>query len=160
MKQSKVILPLMFLVISQTAMAQESGMTELTNHYYGIKNALVADDGKTASEQAVLFLKSVDAITGLNESQEEAWAEHKSKLISTGEAMSNSTDVNTQRKQLNEMSVALFAVLKAFGTNGSAVYYQYCPMKKAYWLSSEEKIRNPYYGKKMLTCGSVEETLK
>ncbi len=160
MKKSKVILPIMFLIISQTTIAQEPGITELINHYYGIKNALVADDGKTASEQAALFLKSAEAITGLNESQEETWAEHKSRLVSTSEAMSNSTDVDKQRKQLNELSVALFEILKAFGSNESPVYYQYCPMKKAYWLSSEEEIRNPYYGKKMLTCGSIKEILK
>jgi hypothetical protein len=38
------------------------------------------------------------------------------------------------------------------------VYYQYCPMKKAYWLSKEKDIKNPYYGSSMLTCGKVAET--
>jgi hypothetical protein len=33
-------------------------------------------------------------------------------------------------------------------------------MKKMYWLSSEAAIKNPYYGKMMLTCGSVTETIK
>jgi Cu(I)/Ag(I) efflux system membrane fusion protein len=32
--------------------------------------------------------------------------------------------------------------------------------KGAYWLSDKEAIRNPYFGDKMLTCGSVEETLR
>lgn len=41
-----------------------------------------------------------------------------------------------------------------------AVYYQYCPMKKAYWLSMEKEIKNPYYGSSMLTCGKVIETKK
>jgi len=43
------------------------------------------------------------------------------------------------------------------------VYKQYCPMafdgKGAFWLSSSEEIRNPYYGDKMLKCGRVEETI-
>ncbi|RYF87461.1 MAG: DUF3347 domain-containing protein, partial [Chitinophagaceae bacterium] len=38
------------------------------------------------------------------------------------------------------------------------IYLQYCPMKKASWLSSEKQIRNPYYGSSMLTCGEVTET--
>jgi hypothetical protein len=38
-----------------------------------------------------------------------------------------------------------------------SVYYQYCPMKKMYWLSKEETIKNPYYGSKMLTCGNVSD---
>ena len=28
------------------------------------------------------------------------------------------------------------------------------------WLSSADSIMNPYFGKKMLTCGEVKETLK
>ncbi|MAQ74933.1 MAG: hypothetical protein CL613_01215 [Aquimarina sp.] len=31
-------------------------------------------------------------------------------------------------------------------------------MKKAYWLSKEKDIKNPYYGSSMLTCGKVAET--
>ncbi|HQE11916.1 MAG TPA: hypothetical protein PLQ78_04150 [Flavipsychrobacter sp.] len=46
----------------------------------------------------------------------------------------------------------------------TGVYRQYCPMafndKGAYWLSNEEKIMNPYFGKKMLTCGEVTDTLR
>jgi hypothetical protein len=29
-----------------------------------------------------------------------------------------------------------------------------------FWLSDDEEIRNPYFGDKMLTCGSVTEKLK
>jgi len=32
--------------------------------------------------------------------------------------------------------------------------------KGANWLSKEPAIQNPYYGNKMLTCGSVTETIK
>jgi hypothetical protein len=37
---------------------------------------------------------------------------------------------------------------------------QYCPMKKASWLSDSKDIRNPYYGANMLDCGSVKTTIK
>jgi hypothetical protein len=32
-------------------------------------------------------------------------------------------------------------------------------MKKSYWLSADEAIKNPYYGNMMLTCGKVSETI-
>jgi hypothetical protein len=32
-------------------------------------------------------------------------------------------------------------------------------MKKAYWISEEKGIENPYYGTGMLTCGKVTETI-
>jgi hypothetical protein len=30
----------------------------------------------------------------------------------------------------------------------------------AHWLSDESTIKNPYFGDKMLTCGSVEEVVE
>jgi Cu(I)/Ag(I) efflux system membrane fusion protein len=32
--------------------------------------------------------------------------------------------------------------------------------KGADWLSTEESIKNPYYGQSMLTCGEVTDTIK
>jgi hypothetical protein len=32
-------------------------------------------------------------------------------------------------------------------------------MKKAYWLSGDKVIKNPYFGSAMLTCGTITETL-
>jgi Cu(I)/Ag(I) efflux system membrane fusion protein len=32
--------------------------------------------------------------------------------------------------------------------------------KGAYWLSNEKKVRNPYYGASMLSCGQVKATIK
>jgi hypothetical protein len=42
------------------------------------------------------------------------------------------------------------------------VYYDHCPMYKggADWLSQEKPIKNPFYGSMMLSCGSVQETIK
>jgi Cu(I)/Ag(I) efflux system membrane fusion protein len=47
---------------------------------------------------------------------------------------------------------------------GKTVYYQFCPMydnnKGGYWLSETEEIRNPYFGKEMISCGETRELLK
>jgi hypothetical protein len=32
-------------------------------------------------------------------------------------------------------------------------------MKKAYWLSGDAAIKNPYFGSSMLTCGKVSTTI-
>jgi len=43
------------------------------------------------------------------------------------------------------------------------LYLEYCPMANnntgAYWLSNEKEIKNPYFGDKMLKCGSVKEMI-
>ena len=54
--------------------------------------------------------------------------------------------------------------LQAFGTDHHTYFVQYCPMamdnEGADWLSTEEQIRNPYFGDKMMKCGSVKRELK
>ena len=48
-------------------------------------------------------------------------------------------------------------------TSGT-IYKQYCPMALnntgGYWLSSEEKILNPYFGDKMLKCGKIDSKIQ
>lgn len=162
MKTLKTLLLIVSLFVSQLVLAQNKEIDNLTTAYFGIKDALVADDAKTAGSQSELFLKSIDAVSksNLSASQLKVWQEQKDKLIATNEAISKTTDIAKQREELNELSNSLFATLKAFNVNENTVYYQYCPMKKSYWLSSEKEIKNPYYGEKMLTCGSVKDSLK
>ena len=59
-----------------------------------------------------------------------------------------------------EYSKNMYELIKTLKLNTSTVYEQYCPMKKAAWLSESEDIRNPYYGDDMLECGTVSATLK
>ena len=87
-----------------------------------------------------------------------------SKSIEMLEAISRNQDLENQRAHfviLNENLVALASNLEYLeGT----VYVQRCPMantnKGAVWLSTEQEIRNPYFGNAMLTCGSVIDSLK
>ena len=57
----------------------------------------------------------------------------------------------------------MIILAQAFGTE-KAMYVDHCPMaangKGANWLSTEKTIKNPFYGDKMLSCGSVEQTIK
>jgi len=162
MKTLTIIPLIISMFIHQNTMAQTREITELTNSYYGIKDALVSGDGNAASSHAEAFINSLDDVSrsNLNTSQQKTWLAQVATMKSVSEAIAKTTDVEKQREQLNDLSVALFATLKDFRENNREVFYQYCPMKKAYWLSIEKDIKNPYYGNKMLTCGSVKETLK
>ena len=79
------------------------------------------------------------------------------------EAISDASTIDVQRERFANFSQALYESIKSFGITGEEAYYQYCPMANdnqgAYWLSDSKEIRNPYFGDKMLTCGSVKETL-
>ncbi|MFT6782718.1 MAG: Cu(I)/Ag(I) efflux system membrane fusion protein, partial [Saprospiraceae bacterium] len=64
------------------------------------------------------------------------------------------------RNQFDFLSQAMINSVKAFGTDEKTYYVQYCPMAKdnqgADWISTEKLIRNPYFGDKMMKCGSVK----
>lgn len=68
-----------------------------------------------------------------------------------------------QREAFSELSDALIVLVKESGLASGNIYVDYCPMAMnntgGYWLSSEQGIKNPYFGDSMLTCGETKETL-
>ncbi len=58
----------------------------------------------------------------------------------------------------------MYALVKNFTASQTDVYLQYCPMAAngngAYWLSDNKIVFNPYFGDRMLHCGSVKEVIK
>lgn len=69
-----------------------------------------------------------------------------------------------QRISFKDVSQGLLVVLKTVDLHGMTIYLQYCPMAfndtGAKWLSMDKKIRNPYFGKKMLESGEIVYTFK
>jgi len=57
----------------------------------------------------------------------------------------------------------MYTLIQTVRYKGQKLYWDYCPMafdnNGAYWLSFEREIKNPYFGSKMLNCGSVEDSL-
>jgi len=137
----------------------------LLNHYVSLKNALVEGNSGQAAEAARNM---------------EAGAQELVRLDSTGILSKTATDslqqslqcilsardesCERQRICFKPLSDALYSLLKHSGAKGVVLYHQYCPMAMnehgAYWLSPSEKIENPYFGAKMLTCGEVVDTLR
>ena len=134
--------------------ANQQQLSQLLAAYYNIKNALVAGDAGSATANAELFLKNVNTVDYklISESNVHILSKDATKISGT-------KDLRKQRAYFANLSSNMVAVAKAFKLGNQPVYLQYCPMKKASWLSSEKHIRNPYYGNAMLTCGEVTETL-
>lgn len=129
--------------------------SQLLGLYYNIKDALVAGNANTASSKADEFAK---ALHGIDEKIIPA-ASLDALLKGAGQ-ISSTKDIKLQREQFTDFSADMIAVAKTVKLTAQPVYAAYCPMKKAYWLSSEKAIKNPYYGNAMLTCGKVTETLQ
>jgi Protein of unknown function (DUF3347) len=86
------------------------------------------------------------------------------KIKSDAGIISKSKEIVKQRDHFDTLSDNVYKVVKAFNVNAEPAYQQFCPMardgKGAYWISNEKGVKNPYYGKIMLTCGRVTETLE
>ena len=134
----------------KVASTQQKTLASVVDEYLSIKDALVASDAKQAKASAVALLGVVDA-TKMPAVQQ------RTKEVAAV------TDLDSLRARFDSLSVALYEQVKDPSDSSQTLYKQYCPMafdnRGAYWLSSEEEIKNPYFGDEMLTCGRVEEEI-
>lgn len=124
-------------------------LTASLHKYYGIKDALIGDNAKEASKQAEIFstyLRS-NPYTG------------SADLLTQVQKIGSAKDIAKQREFFALLSAQMIAMLDK-QTIGELGYIQFCPMKKAEWISNDKNIKNPYYGKSMLTCGKTTDSLK
>jgi Cu(I)/Ag(I) efflux system membrane fusion protein len=72
-------------------------------------------------------------------------------------------DIVGQRESFATFNDIFHSTIKTFSLVGTTTYYQYCPManenKGAFWFSDKKEIANPYFGEKMMKCGTTKETL-
>jgi RND family efflux transporter MFP subunit len=82
------------------------------------------------------------------------------RLIEAVKAMKGQP-IEKIRDIFKDVSAAMIEIGKAAGTPaaGATVKVFRCPMKKANWLQEGDATANPYYGAKMLDCGSAVESL-
>jgi Cu(I)/Ag(I) efflux system membrane fusion protein len=92
------------------------------------------------------------------------WMTHLPAMANALKGIQSEQDIEAQRKAFSALSDNLYKSIKAFGLGGEEAFYEYCPMafnnEGAYWLSDEQKIRNPYFGEKMPGCGEVRDTVR
>ena len=141
--------------------------TPLLTQYYAVKNALIADNATTTSKSATALLTEINAVKMENMSATEhaVWMKYFDKLKTDATQISTVKNLEKQRTAFSSLSSNLWSTVKGMKIkDNGAIYVDYCPMynnnKGAYWLSKESAIKNPYYGKSMLTCGSIKETIK
>jgi Cu(I)/Ag(I) efflux system membrane fusion protein len=148
-----------------TPQAFKSQIGILVDQYMDLKEALVSADpvaGKTASK---IILNNIDNIdmTLVEGEAHMYWMEKLNGIKAHGKKLNEVEDVEDQRKQFEFLSEQMIETVMAFGIPDKTVYVQYCPMafdnRGADWLSYEEQIKNPYFGDKMMKCGSVTDTL-
>lgn len=143
----KSLIAIAAILLGHTGFSQNT--STLLSKYISVKDALVQSDNKIAAEAINTFYKAIKT--------EPDFAQ-KADLLKVTEKLNQASDLKSQRAAFNDVSTTMWTVVKNAEKVSQPVYYQYCPMKKGYWLSTEKDIKNPYYGSAMLTCGKVVET--
>lgn len=151
------------LMLSLVAFSQDkaSAIGTLLLKYYDIKNALVNSEPDNVVKGATAFstaLKAIDFKT-LPTKEQKALSSVQTKLLTDANSIAGTKDLAKQRALFQSFSDNIIILVKSTPLT-QAAYITYCPMKKAYWISSVQQIKNPYYGSSMLTCGNVTETVK
>lgn len=140
-------------------------LTAIASTYLLLKDALVASDQQKAAENVNDILDNTEKVdmSLVKDKAHIYWMEQLKAIQAHGKKIGESEDIEEQRKQFDFLSQALIKSLKVFGVEGDTFYVQHCPMANdndgAAWLSKHEKILNPYFGEKMLTCGTVQDTI-
>ncbi len=134
--------------------------------YLNLKDALVeskSNEAKTFAEQMEKETARVD-MKQLKGEAHMYWMEKVDKMNEAIKLINSGKNIDLQRASFDELSVELISSAQAFGLTEDKLYVQYCPMadnnKGAYWLSNQTKIRNPYFGDQMLTCGEIKDSIR
>ena len=113
------------------------------------------------AERSLASFKNAST-SSLNAKQKKAFNEIAEDAKEHCEHISaNAGEIGHQREHFVLLSKDITDLIDMFGAP-QKLYQDFCPMyddgKGAGWISEIKEIKNPYYGSKMMTCGSVKKT--
>ncbi len=131
--------------------------------YLILKNALTADDDKAAADAGKQLFSTLNGadIKAIPGDKLKDYTEIVDNAKENAEHIgANAGKIDHQREHLASLSKDMADLIELLGTT-QKLYQDHCPMyndgKGAVWISETKEIRNPYYGNKMMTCGSVKK---
>ncbi|WP_456462953.1 DUF3347 domain-containing protein [Lutibacter sp.] len=142
---------------------KNSATSAIIDSYLQIKNALVEDSKEGAAKGGTMMLTAFADfdMSQLNESQHKEYMEILDDAKEQAEHIVKSP-IDHQREHFENLSVDVNDLIALLGTD-KTLYQSKCPMagegKGAIWLSEYKEIKNPFFGSKMISCGSVEKQI-
>ena len=137
----------------------------LFTEYFLLKDALVADDFNKSKQIAPSLLNKLNKVKMQSFSGEEhnVWMKLSPEIATALNQINSAKNIEEVRTPFKMLSDRFVILAKTFGPFNEPFYIQHCPMannnKGADWVSRDKEIRNPYFGKKMLTCGETIKTV-
>lgn len=147
----------------QMTNAGSNASDAIVENYLKVKNALVADNQEKAAEAGGNLVADFDDFDKASYSSEEQ--QELTDIIEDAKEHAehiSESPIGHQREHFDILSKDVIDMIAITGT-GKKLYQDFCPMyndnKGAQWLSMTEKIKNPYYGSKMMGCGEVQREI-
>jgi len=139
------------------------GLEKIVNSYLGLQVALAGDDASKADGEfkALQSALSGPMVHGSGGTAADAKAALASLQKAAASPAQNIEQLRTRFEPITEHLLALVTV--AGNTSGAPLYLMHCPMafsnKGADWLQHGKTLANPYFGSKMLRCGSMKKEI-
>ena len=147
----------------ESSTQKSASISAIIDGYLLLKNALVKDDNKKATEAGEMMLKAFS-----NFDMAILTATQHTKYMEIAESAKEHAEhivknpIDHQREHFEPLSIDINDLITLVGTD-KTLYQTFCPMafnnKGAIWLSETKEISNPYFGSEMLTCGSVQKQI-
>ena len=119
----------------------------LLDAYLQVQSDLAADELDNVPAQATAIETAATSL-----------GKDAAALAAAAKKLQAAKDISVARSAFGEVSEALIAYAEKTNTElGPDVRVAYCPMVNKPWLQKDKEIKNPYYGKSMLTCGSFKK---
>lgn len=141
-------------------------LSDYITQYFELKNSLVKSDfllTQLNSKKLESLLQKID-MKLLDDEAHDVWMKQLPVIKKVTGQLKTAKDIEKQRELFSILSNHIIETMETFGSEMEALYVAYCPMalgdKGAYWLSEIEEIYNPYFGDKMLRCGTVKKTIR
>lgn len=131
--------------------------------YLMLKNSLAKDDSKAAASAGKMLFETMKKtdINQLDAKKKSVYKEIAESMEENAEHIAAGTgSIEHQREHFDMLSKDVNDLIETFGSE-QKLYKDFCPMyndnKGAIWISEKKEIVNPYQGRKMLTCGSMQK---
>lgn len=122
---------------------------EMLGLYDRMQVALAGDSSAGVEEAAKSLAAQAEVVAGRASDP----APYRA-VADNAKAVAAESGIEEQREAFRLLSLEMAKLVES-GQLAEAVIF-FCPMADAYWLqkAGDDALRNPYYGKSMLTCGS------
>jgi Cu(I)/Ag(I) efflux system membrane fusion protein len=160
----KKLITLVALLISGNLFAHSDEfkpefVQSLIKPYSTVQAALASDDLEQAQIGATAFAEAMKQAPKVEDEKESVDA-----FVSPANQIANAASIADARQAFIELSGEMESLVSHVGIIGKdKLYVAKCPMangnKGATWIQSDKTINNPYFGSKMLRCGSVTKQI-